>query len=121
VADTLTAALRDVDPRLPVSRVRTMDAVIDGALGHTRLQAIMLSLFGLVSVLMAVTSLAGSILYAVMRRKRDIGVRLALGASASRMLQSIVGENVVLVLAGIAGGVGGALVLRSALRPFLLV
>ena len=79
----------------------------------------LLSVFGFVSVLMAVTALAGSILYAVMRRKRDIGLRLALGASVPEMLRSIVGENVVLALAGIAAGVGGALFFREALRPFL--
>ena len=82
-ADALGAALRDADPRLPISRVRTMDGVVAAAMGETRLQAVLLSVFGFVSVLMAVTALAGSILYAVMRRKRDIGLRLALGASVS--------------------------------------
>jgi predicted permease len=117
--DALGAALRDADPRLPISRVRTMDGVVAAAMGETRLQAVLLSTFGFVSVLMAVTALAGSILYAVMRRKRDIGLRLALGASVTEMLRSIVGENVALALAGIAAGVGGALFFREALRPFL--
>jgi putative ABC transport system permease protein len=117
--DALGAALRDADPRLPISRVRTMDGVVAAAMGETRLQAVLLSTFGFVSVLMAVTALAGSILYAVMRRKRDIGLRLALGASVPEMLRSIVGENVALALAGIAAGVGGALFFREALRPFL--
>ncbi len=119
VAEALGAALRDADPGLPISRVRTMDGVVAAAMGETRLQAVLLSVFGLVSVLMAVTALAGSILYAVMRRKRDIGLRLALGANVSEMLRSIVGENVVLALAGIAAGVGGALFFREAMRPFL--
>jgi putative ABC transport system permease protein len=119
VADALGAALRDADPRLPISRVRTMDGAVTAAMGETRLQAVLLSVFGFASVLMAVTALAGSILYAVMRRKRDIGLRLALGASVSEMLRSIVGENVVLAVAGIAAGVGGAIFFREALRPFL--
>ena len=83
------------------------------------MQAVLLSVFGVVSVLMAVTALAGSILYAVMRRKRDIGLRLALGASLSGTLREIVGENMVLALAGIAAGAGGAILFREALRPFL--
>jgi putative ABC transport system permease protein len=118
-ADALGAALRDADPRLPISRVRTMDGVVAAAMGETRLQAVLLSTFGFVSVLMAVTALAGSILYAVMRRKRDIGLRLALGASVPEMLRSIIGENVVLALAGIATGIGAALFFRETLRPFL--
>ena len=73
----------------------------------------------LVSVLMAVTALAGSILYAVMRRRRDIGLRMALGASTSGVLRSVVGENVGLALAGIIAGIVGSLFLREALRPFL--
>ena len=119
VADALGAALREADPQLPISRVRTMDGVVSAAMGETRLQAVLLSTFGFVSVLMAVTALAGSILYSVMRRKRDIGLRLALGASVSGMLRSIIGENVVLALAGIAAGMGAAFFFREALRPFL--
>jgi putative ABC transport system permease protein len=119
VATAIGAALRDADPRLPISRVRTMDGVVAAAMGETRLQAVVLTVFGFASVLMAVTALAGSILYAVMRRKRDIGLRLALGASGNEMLRSIVGENVVLALAGIAAGVGAALFFGEALRPFL--
>jgi len=88
-------------------------------MGETRLQATLLSVFGVVSVLMAVTALAGTILYAVMRRKRDIGLRLALGANVPDMLRSIVGENLVLVLGGIAAGIVGALFLGEMLRPFL--
>lgn len=119
IADVLATALRAGDPRLPIARVRTMDEVIEAAMGETRLQATLLSVFGVVSVLMAVTALAGTILYAVMRRKRDIGVRLALGANVPGMLRSIVGENLVLVAGGIVTGVGGALFLREMLRPFL--
>ena len=119
VADALAAALHDADPRLPISRVRTMEGVVDAAMGETRVQAVLLGAFGFVSVLMAVTALAGSILHSVMRRKRDIGVRLALGASVSEMLRSIVGENVVLAVGGIAAGIGAALVFREALTPFL--
>ena len=118
-ADAIAAALGDADPRLPISRVRTMDGVLAAAMGETRMQAALLSVFGLVSVLMAVTALAGSILYSVMRRKRDIGVRLALGASVSEMLGSIVGENVVLASAGIVAGIAGALMFRQAVSPFL--
>lgn len=119
LTEALSAAVRAEDPHLPLSRVRTMEEVIEAALGQTRMQAVVLTVFGVVSVLMAITALAGSILYAVMRRKRDIGVRLALGASTSMMLRSIVVENVVLVIGGIVAGVGSALLFRELLRPFL--
>jgi len=119
VADSLAAALRDADPRLPISRVRTMEGVVDAALGETRMQATLLSVFGVLSVLMAVTALAGSILYSVIRRKRDIGVRLALGASAHELLRSVVGENVLLTMAGIVAGIVAAMLFRDVLTPFL--
>jgi putative ABC transport system permease protein len=96
-----------------------MEGVVDAALGETRMQATLLSVFGVLSVLMAVTALAGSILYSVIRRKRDIGVRLALGASAHELLRSVVGENVVLTMAGIVAGIVAAMLFRDVLTPFL--
>jgi putative ABC transport system permease protein len=119
LTDALSAAIRAEDPHLPLSRVRTMEEVVDAALGQTQMQAVLLTVFGGVSVLMAITALAGSILYAVMRRKRDIGVRLALGASTSVMLRSIVAENLVLVAGGVVAGLGAAMMLGGLLRPFL--
>jgi ABC-type antimicrobial peptide transport system permease subunit len=54
-----------------------------------------------------------------MRRKRDIGVRLALGVDAGEIVRWVVGENVVLTLAGITAGIGTDLFLREAMDPFL--
>jgi ABC-type antimicrobial peptide transport system permease subunit len=88
-------------------------------MAEQRMQAVLLTVFGLASVLMAVTALGGSVLYAVMRRRRDIGVRLALGADAGEIVRWVVGENVVLTLAGITAGIGAGLLLREALEPFL--
>jgi putative ABC transport system permease protein len=119
VSEALAAALRDADPRLAISRVRTMEGVVDAAMGETRLQAVVVGVFGFVSVLMAVTALSGSILYSITRRRRDIGVRLALGASVPEMLRSIVGENVLVAVAGVGAGIFGALFFREALSPFL--
>jgi ABC-type antimicrobial peptide transport system permease subunit len=119
LSELLSDAVRNADPRLPISRVRTMENVIDSAMAEQRMQAVLLTVFGLASVLMAITALAGSVLYAVMRRKRDIGVRLALGADAGEIVRWVVGENVVLTLAGIAAGIGAGLFLREALEPFL--
>jgi predicted permease len=118
-SEALNQAIRTVDARIPISRVRTMAQVIDDATGGARFQAVLFSVFGLVSVLMAITALGGSVLYAVMRRRRDIGIRLALGASVPGMLRTVVGENVALSAAGIAAGAAGAFMLRQALRPFL--
>jgi len=117
--ELLASALREADPRLPISRTRTMDEVVDAAMSETRLQAVLISVFGFVSILMAVTALAASIVYSVMRRRRDIGVRLALGASVSEMLRAVVGENIALTVGGILVGSGLALLFRQALTPFL--
>jgi hypothetical protein len=119
VTELLRGAVLNADPRLPISRVRTMENVIDAAMAEQRMQAVLLTVFGLASVLMAITALAGSVLYAVMRRKRDIGVRLALGAEAGEIVRWVVGENVVLTLAGIAAGIGAGLFLIYALARFV--
>lgn len=101
----LTAAFVTVHPDLSVS-YRAMDDYIDAALTQERLIAMLSGFFGLLALLLAALGLYGITAYAVIRRRAEIGIRLALGASPATVVRGILSRTAMLVGAGIAiGGV----------------
>jgi putative ABC transport system permease protein len=91
------------------SRIQTVDEGIDGSLLQERLLAGLSSFCAGLAVLLVFIGLYGLLAYAVARRAREIGVRMALGASRVRVLRMIVGEGLLLALAGVAIGIPCAL------------
>lgn len=104
----LTGAIRQaalsLDKDVPVLEVRTGPDVIDRVLAMERLFAILSSAFGLVALVLACVGLYGTMAYAVTRRRREIGVRLALGAAAGTIVTMVLRETLQIVLAGAAVG-----------------
>lgn len=111
---TLVAPVREalgrLDPDLPLT-LRTMSEVVRETTIAFSLAAALLSLFGIVALLLAALGLAGLVAYTVARRRRELGVRLALGASPSSVRRMVVGDGVRLAAAGAALGVAVALAL----------
>ena len=83
------------------------------------MNALLVSGFAAVALLLAATGLYGVLSYIVSRRTREIGVRLALGAAPSRVLRSVVGRGVAISLAGLVAGALGAVGLTRLLRSLL--
>jgi predicted permease len=104
LAAPVRAAIRGVDAALPVDELKTMAAVVDESLFTDRIVAGLSAAFGLLATLLAAVGLYGVMSYAVARRTREIGVRVALGADRRRILGLVVGE--VAVLAGIGMAIG---------------
>ena len=116
---TLRTASRDVSPRLVVWKARTMDQLLDEPLAQPRISALLVTSFGIVALVLSGLGLYGVISATVRQQTRDIGVRLALGATA-RDLYSLVIREAVWVLgfgaaAGLVAAVLGSRVLRSQL------
>ena len=101
----LVTATREVDPRIVVS-VRTLDSQIQGALVRERLMATLSGFFGALASLLAAVGLYGLMAYLVVRRRFEIGLRLALGAEPRRVLSMMIRESAVLVVIGLVLGAG---------------
>ena len=103
------SAVRAIDPDQPIANVRTMEELVDTSLGGRRLAAVLLAVFAGVALLMAAVGIYGVMSFAVAQRTRELGVRVALGASRASVLRLVVRQGMGLVLLGVAIGAAGAL------------
>jgi predicted permease len=87
------AVLRGLEPSMPIANVRTMDEIITAATGDRRIVLGLLSVFALVTVLLAATGTWGIVSYAVADRRRELGLRLALGAGDARVVRLVLGQS----------------------------
>lgn len=121
--ETLVNAVRhevaSLDPALPVFSVRTMTEYVDGVLEQPRLSMALMASFGGLALLMAVGGIYGVLSYSVSRRTREIGIRMALGASRGQILGFIMREGAMLSMAGVALGGTGALASMRLIRSLL--
>jgi ABC-type antimicrobial peptide transport system permease subunit len=109
----------EVDPDVPVERLRTQDAQVAFSLRRERLFAMLASALGGLALLLACIGLYGLMAYAVSRRTPEIGIRMALGAERRRVLLMIVGDAARLTAVGLAAGVAGALLASRYLESLL--
>ena len=103
--DTLRRGVRQIDAGVPVFDVRSMERVADESLFFDRMVAMLSAGFGALATLLAAVGLYGVMSYAVARRRREIGLRMALGAEPGSVIWSVMKEVSLLTLVGIAIGV----------------
>jgi predicted permease len=103
-------AIGQVDDKLPIFGVATLREQLSGALQQEKLIAELVSFFGLLALLLACIGLYGVMAHGVVRRTKEIGIRMALGAERRRIVWMVMRETIVLVLVGVAIGVPTALV-----------
>ncbi len=118
----LAAVQREVkalDPNLPVSNVRMMEEVIAQSLATRRFVLLLFSLFAGLALLLATVGVYGVLTASVAQRTRELGIRIALGATARDLGRLIVGQGLKLVLSGSALGLVSALALQRVIGKLL--
>jgi putative ABC transport system permease protein len=119
LVNTLRAAIRNINSNQAVYNVRTMEDVVATAYADLSLSLWLMGLFAGLAVLLSMTGIYGVISYAVASRRREFGIRLALGADGGRLLRHVLAHSGRLIAAGVIIGCAGALAMARVLRALL--
>jgi putative ABC transport system permease protein len=116
---TARRAVQSVDPDLPVFDVASMDQLVYRSASAPRFNAALLGIFAALALVLAAVGIYGVMSYTVLQRTHEIGVRMALGAQESDVLQQVVRQGMLLAAGGITTGVAGAWVVTRFLSSLL--
>ncbi len=119
LAAGVRAAIREVDKDLPVAALRTMDEQLSNSLTRRRFSVTLLVLFGGIAVGLAALGLYGVLAFIVSQRRREIGVRMALGATTRDVIVNVLGHGLRLAAVGMAAGLAGAIAISRLLASLL--
>jgi putative ABC transport system permease protein len=118
-AAAITTAVRAVDPDMPIENLQTLADLRDQNLATPRLTATLIGIFAVLALVVTLTGITGVIATSVSHRTQEFGVRMALGAQRSQVLQMILRQGVVLVMTGLLVGIGGSVLVGRALTSYL--
>ncbi|MGA9770145.1 MAG: ABC transporter permease [Blastocatellia bacterium] len=119
LAATVQGEVWAIDKNLPVSDIMSMEDAISAAIAQQRFNMLLLGIFAAVALVLAVVGIYGVMSYSVTQRTHEIGIRMALGASAGDVLRMIVGQGMALVAIGIGVGLVGAFALTRLMESLL--
>jgi ABC-type antimicrobial peptide transport system permease subunit len=119
VLTDIQRALKEVDPKIVVTDVRTGAKLVNQVLWNARIVLGMLGIFGLMALALASVGLYGILAYSVSGRRREIGVRMALGASRFSILRLVLRQGMMLVAIGVGAGLAISLLVGRAFSRML--
>jgi predicted permease len=119
VSTAVKKELRSVDPDLPMYSVRSMEERVDGSLARRRFSMLLLGLFAGVALALATIGIYGVMAYLVNQGTREIGIRMALGATQREILRLVVLQGMTLAVSGVAIGLAAAFVFARLMRSLL--
>lgn len=111
--------IRGIDPDLPMYNVRTMEQWVDQSMARRRFATVLLTIFAGLAFILAALGIYGVMAYLVNQGTREVGIRMALGATQGEVVRMVVRQGMSLALAGVAIGAGSALVLTRFLGSLL--
>ena len=121
--DALAGPIRQIvsslDPALPVVKLQTMDDVFAEAIGRPRLLAQLLGIFAGLAILLAAIGSYGVLSYMVTERRREIGIRMALGADRASVLRMVLSQGLRLTVLGVLAGLSAAFAMSRVLGSLL--
>jgi ABC-type antimicrobial peptide transport system permease subunit len=112
--------VRALDPNLPIYRMRPMSALVDASLARHRFAMRLLLLFALLALVLAAIGTYGVMAFIVAQGTREMGIRLALGATPARIVSLVMRQGLTVAAIGVALGVGGAFLLTRVLRNLIV-
>jgi len=111
--------VRDIDPTIPITNVQTLADVVSNATAPARWSTTLLGVFAGVALVTAILGVFGLLSYTVTQRSRELGIRIALGASRSGVQRLVLSRGLALALAGLVVGLAGALILTRFMQSLL--
>jgi putative ABC transport system permease protein len=119
LSQALRAEVQRLDPGLPLGTVSKLEDLLDFAYAQRRLQLMLFGVFATLAAVLAVVGLYGAVTYMVMQRRRELGVRYALGARAHELRRLVVARGLGLALLGVAIGLAACFALTRTLQSIL--
>ena len=118
-AEAVRRVIWSTNPSQTITTVTTLDAVVGRAVARPRLLAWLLGVFGIIGLTLGALGIFGVLAFAVSQRRREIGVRMALGASPRSVLRLILRQGMLLAVVGIVTGMAGAAILTRWMESVL--
>jgi cell division protein FtsX len=118
VSASVRRVLSQLDPTVPV-KIDTFNRVFSESLNSRRFNLLLVGVFALAALLLAIVGVFGVLAYSVAQRTREIGVRIALGATRGKILMMVLGQGLITVAIGVAIGLAGSLLLTRTMRSML--
>lgn len=119
LASGVRAALRSVDPALPTAEFQMLDDIVSRAVSPRRFLMLLLAAFALAALVLASIGIYGVVSYTVSQRTREIGIRMALGATSAQVQRHVMTQTIALVGCGILIGTAGAVILARLMESLL--
>jgi predicted permease len=119
MAPAIRAALAEVNRSVPVTTIDTMTELLARSFAEERYRTMLIGMFGVLAAVLAAVGMYGVTSRAVSRRTREVGIRMALGASSRSVSGLIVGQTLAGVVVGVGAGIATALAATRLLAPFL--
>jgi putative ABC transport system permease protein len=119
VADAIRTETHNIDKDLPVTDIESLPDAMHASVAEPRFRTLLLGGFSAIALLLAAIGIYGVISFSVSRRTREIGVRMALGATPASVQRLVIGESAKLLLLGLAVGISASLVLTRFLSTLL--
>jgi ABC-type antimicrobial peptide transport system permease subunit len=111
--------LRNLDPDLPMYYVRTMEQRVDESLARRRFSMLLLGVFASIALALATIGIYGVMAYLVNQGTRELGIRMALGASPRNILKLVVRQGMALAFAGVTLGLAASFLFTQLIRSLL--
>ena len=119
IVSAIRGQLKRLDPELPIYKVLTLKKLVSSSISETKFPALMLSLFACAALLLAAIGVYGVLAYTVAQSRREIGVRMALGAQQGQILRFVLGQGVRWATLGGCAGLAAAFLLVRFMRSML--